>query len=287
MHARARAASVVLAVCLGCGGGAARAPVSDGAVASEGCRAGAFTAVRGARQEVVVGGERRSYLIDAPAGPADVPRPVVLVFHGFRSDAWNPRNGAGWPLLAERDGFIALHPDGHEGVRLLGTEGRGWDLAAGETRDAAFVAAVLDRIERERCVDRRRVFATGFSNGGFFASLLGCALADRIAAIAAVGGAHALPGCTPARPVPVLLLHGRADEVVEPALVRGARDWWSAAAGCTSTDAEGPCELQRGCRADVVFCLHPGGHVWPADATPRIWRFFQDHPQGAAQVPPG
>jgi polyhydroxybutyrate depolymerase len=271
--------AVALALLVGCGGGPRALEAPAGAVASSGCRAAAFPAITGQRADVVVDGERRSYLIDAPQGRGDVPLPVVLVFHGFRADATNLRNGAGWPELAAEEGFIAVHPDGHAGVRLLGTEGRGWDLAVGQTRDVKMVSALLDRLESERCVDRRRVFATGFSNGGFFASLLGCALADRIAAIAPVAGARALPGCTPARPMPVLLVHGRNDPVVEPSLVRAARDWWSEAAGCTGTDVEGHCETQRGCRAAVVFCEHSGAHVWPDDTTARIWRFFQDHPR--------
>src|SRR5439155_516486 len=82
--------------------------------------------------------------------------------------------------------------------------------------------------------DRRRIFATGMSNGGFFASLLGCELAARLAAVAPVAGALPLDGCVPARPVPVLLVHGRADRVVAPATARAARDWL-ACAGCCGT----------------------------------------------------
>ena len=211
----------------------------------------------------------------------DRPLPVVFVFHGFRADAADLRAGAGWAVLAAREGFIAVHPEGHDDVRLLGTVGRGWDMEPGETRDLEMVRALLDRLEAERCVDRRRVFATGMSNGGFFANLVGCGLATQIAAVAPVAGARPLPGCTPARPLPILLLHGRADRVIDPGLARDARDWWARANRCTGAVTVDGCEHQQGCAADVVLCEGGQGHAWPADATGRIWEFFRAHPRPA------
>src|SRR5262249_19948339 len=144
------------------------------------------------------------------------------------------------------------------------------------------VRSLLDAVERERCVDRRRVFATGMSNGGFFTNLLGCVLADRLAAIAPVAGAIPLGRCTAARPVPVLLIQGSADTVVSPAMVRAARDWWTGVDGCGAAEERDGCARYRGCTADVLYCEGPQGHVWPSDATERIWRFFQAHPRPAA-----
>jgi polyhydroxybutyrate depolymerase len=255
--------------------------VAAAAVAPEpsaGCRSGTRTRIRGERRTLVVAGEQRSYLVDAPSAPADRPLPLVLAFHGFRGDASGFRWWAGWGTRARAEGFIAVHPEGHDGVRLLGTTGRGWDLRPDETRDAGFVRALLDTLEEEHCVDRRRVFATGFSNGGFFASLLGCVLADRLAAVASVSGAMDLRACTPARPIPVLLIQGRKDRIVSVELVRGARDWWARAERCGRAEARAGCERFDGCMADVMYCEGPQAHRWPGDATRRIWSFFRTHP---------
>jgi polyhydroxybutyrate depolymerase len=253
---------------------AARVP----SLPSAGCHPGELPAVRGVRRRILVSGEHRRFIVDAPAAPADRPLPVVLSFHGFRGNASGQRWWTGWGRLARRAGFIAIHPEGHRGVRLLNTTGRGWDLMPTETRDAAFVRALLDALEAERCVDRRRVFATGMSNGGFFANLLGCELADRLAAIAPVAGGLDLRTCAPARPVAVLLVHGRADTVVRPVMVRGARDWWARADRCGAPAEHDGCEWFAECAADVVYCEGPQAHRWPGDATERIWRFFQAHP---------
>jgi polyhydroxybutyrate depolymerase len=246
--------------------------------ASPGCSGASAPAVRGERRQITVAGEERSYLLDAPASESAAPRPVVFAFHGFRGDAAGLRLGTGLATLAERERVILVTPEGHEGVQLLGTVGRGWDLGADETRDVAVVRALLDTLERERCVDRRRVYATGMSNGGFFASLVGCALADRIAAIAPVAGAMPLAGCMPARPVAVVLTFGRADNLVPPTMMRAGGSWWAKTDGCgTGHDRDG-CTAYEQCTADVVVCEGPQAHTWPPDTTERIWRFFVAHP---------
>jgi len=278
-----RLAALALVAVLGCRetvtppGDAEREAALVAPEPSAGCRPGPRPAVRGARGRLTAGGETREWLLDVPAGPGDRPLPVVLDFHGFRGNARQLRWWTGFAKLAHRAGFIAVHPEGHDGVQLLGTTGRGWDLRPGETRDLAFVRALLDDLERERCVDRRRIFATGMSNGGFFANLLGCLLADRLAAVAPVSGALALHGCTPSRPMPVLLIYGHGDRVVPPEMIEGARDWWASADGCGTAEERDGCLHYAGC--ELMSCAGTQGHWWPSDATGRIWRFFQTHPR--------
>ena len=286
---------VVMIVASACRGGPAgrsegdrRSPTVATAADAEpsaGCRPGVAAGLVGARRALVVDGVERSYLIDAAAGPGDVPRPLVLAFHGFRHYAAGLREGIGFATLAADGALVAVHPDGREGVELLGTSGRGWDTGPGETRDLAFVRALLDAVEAERCIDRRRIFATGFSNGGFLANLLGCQLADRLAAVAPVAGARALDDCRPAAPIPVLLFHGGADRVVPLRLSKAARAWWRRVDGCQPADeVRDGCVSANGCAADVVVCEGPQAHTWPRDATDRIWRFFQAHPRRAASI---
>lgn len=249
-------------------------------VPSAGCHPGEATALTGERRQVVVEGDPRSYLIDAPGGAADIPRPLVLAFHGFRHSAAGLRAGIGLAERAAAGAFVAVHPDGQEGVALLNQVGRGWDTRPEETRDLTFVRAMLDTIEQERCIDRRRIFATGFSNGAFLSNLLGCQLADRLAAVAPVAGARALDACQPATPLPILFFHGTADHVVPSRLTVAARAWWRRANHCGDGDEpRDGCQAARDCAADLVFCAGPQAHTWPPDATKRIWEFFQAHPR--------
>jgi polyhydroxybutyrate depolymerase len=263
-------ASLVLA----CGGSS---PVEHGGSAasepSAGCRPGTLPAVVGERRQLA----GRSYLVDAPAGPGDRPAPLVLALHGFRSGPEDMREGTGLAELARTDGVVVVYPRGHEGVELLGTTGVGWDMRPGETTDRDFLRALLDRLESERCIDRRRVYATGMSNGGFLASLLGCQLADRLAAVASVAGALDLEDCRPARPMPILLIYGSADNVVPPVLIRRGVAWWVARDACGAPVSSDGCTRWSSCAADVVACEGPQAHRWPADAAGRIWQFFAAH----------
>ena len=81
--------------------------------------------------------------------------------------------------------------------------------------DVAFLNQMLDQLALKYSVDTRRIYATGLSDGGFMALRVGCNMADRVAAIAAVGAA--MPKtmiCLPARAVPGLFINGTDDPVV-------------------------------------------------------------------------
>src|SRR5207237_1535521 len=80
--------------------------------------------------------------------------------------------------------------------------------------DANFVARNLDNRERVLNVDKKRVYATGMSNGAMMCYRLASELSDRIAAIAPVSGTIAMETYEPKAPVPVLHIHGTLDSLV-------------------------------------------------------------------------
>ncbi len=244
---------------------------------SAGCTRPPGAAIVERHGELQVSGDRRQYILDAPPSSADDPRPLILAFHGFGDNAPGFRQGLRLYDLGTRERVIVVHPHGRDDIHLMNHVGRGWDLVETGGRDQDFVEAIITEIESTRCVDRRRIFATGFSNGGLFSNLLACTLGDRLAAVTAVGGAAALDECTPSRPVPVLLLHGTADRVIDPAMVRRARDWWAQHNDCDTPRTEGECTSFDDCVADVELCEGPQAHRWPRDGIDRMWRFFAAH----------
>src|ERR1700758_5457310 len=81
--------------------------------------------------------------------------------------------------------------------------------------DISFFGQMLDLLEAKVSADPSRIYAIGLSEGGFMSLRLGCALGDRIAAVAAVGAA--MPKtmiCLPSRPVPLEMINGTSDRVV-------------------------------------------------------------------------
>ncbi len=255
------------------------------------------------------GGLSRSIRVHVPASyDPNVPTPVVLDFHGYTMSAQSQEDMTRFKTKADSAGFIAVHPDGTGSPR-------GWNAGAccgapatNNTDDIGFVMALLDQLEVRLCVDTRRVFSTGFSNGGFLSHRLACEQADRIAAIAPVAGMMGMSTCSPSRPVPVMHFHGTSDSIVpyNGGGLTGYRSaaetdaGWATRNGCDTATTESfasgdsRCMTHSGCDggAEVTLCtISGGGHTWPGggyfpgghittdlSATDAMWAFFVAHP---------
>jgi len=235
------------------------------------------------QRTVTVAGSERHYILEVPAAVTPgQPVPLILAFHGWGHSGEGVWKASRFRELRDTGPFLTAYPEGLP-VALLGNEARaGWEIKSLEgNRDLAFVNAMIDDIERSHCVDPRRIYASGFSNGGWLSHMLGCALSDRIAAIAPVGGGDLLVACTPERPVPVIIHHGTRDGVVPLAHARAASQGWARRNGCGEAVSEGNCQRYQGCRqgAEVIFCEEDIAHLWPPAATQRVWDFFARHPR--------
>ncbi|MEZ4258894.1 MAG: PHB depolymerase family esterase [Polyangiaceae bacterium] len=257
-----------------------------------------------------VGGRERVVHVHVP--PSYDPSrgtPVVLDFHGFNSNASQQRVLSGMPAKADAAGFIAIHAEGVGTPQSWNAGACCGDAASGSVDDVAFVGKLLDEAEKQLCVDKRRVFATGMSNGGFLSHRLACELSNRIAAVAPVAGVVGVASCTPARPMSVLQFHGTLDGLV-PYLGNPAQSFpsvadtvgaWAKRSGCADATRETfqkndvRCVTHDGCKdgAEVSLCtVTGGGHTWPGGfpvpalgyttptikATDMMWDFFVKHP---------
>jgi polyhydroxybutyrate depolymerase len=267
-------------------------------------------------------GRTRAYRVHVPPGyDASRPAPAVLAFHGFGSSEPEMESLTGLSTLADTEGFLAVYPRGLNAPELgVGPheDTRGWNGGAccyparGVSNDVAFVDALLADLDTRVCVDPRRTYAMGFSNGGFFSYRLACERASRFAAIAPVAGTEGATPCTPSRPVPVLAFHGTADAVIHyaggnnlgrfggayPSAEESVRRW-AGRNGCGSTAAQtyqqgdSTCVAYPGCTpesATVSLCTVQGGrHAWPGyagfnngtldlNATREAWKFFKERP---------
>jgi len=247
---------------------------------SAGCAAKSLATGRRIERQIEVGGMARRYILDVPDGvKPGLAVPLLFDFHGFGHSGAAVWKVSKFKDLAARQPFITVYPEG-EPVNLLGRKGTGWEIFRIEgNRELAFVRAMLGVLEAEYCIDRRRVFSTGFSNGGFLSHLLACAMSDRIAAIAPVGGGMLDLPCDSPRPVPVLIHHGRQDAIVPVSRAQRLRDHWVERNRCKAPQP-GDCSRYSECRdgAEVVYCEDDGSHHWPVVATERIWQFFETHP---------
>jgi polyhydroxybutyrate depolymerase len=227
---------------------------------------------------MMFGGEDREFRVHAPpAYDPEVATPVVLVLHGYLESNDDIENITQMTPEADDRGYIVVYPQGRSTSWNAGSCcGSSQQLGVD---DVGFINAMLDQIESDYCVDVKRVYSSGFSNGGMLSHRLACEAADRIAAIGPVSGTMALPTCTPSRPVPVQQFHGTSDFVVPynggvfgPASVPVTTADWVERNGCDATPTvtfdmgDATCETYSNCMAaaDVVLCtLDGGGHQWP------------------------
>jgi polyhydroxybutyrate depolymerase len=192
-------------------------------VPSSGCASPQGPSVTNQLQGLFVNGTARWYLLTtpslgtpgptagaaAPEGTAPVPRPLVLDFHGLAEGAALHSQLSGFGTLGQQDGFVVAFPEGS------GNPIR-WDTAdvSPSNPDLQYVAALLDALESNLCIDMSRVYASGFSDGAYMVSLLACTMANRFTAVGAVSGLQLPSPCAATRRVPVISFHGTADPIL-------------------------------------------------------------------------
>jgi len=185
-------------------------PADVPAVASAGC--GTPAPPTGQSTETMqAGGIERTYLQYIPEQAASGrPLPLVIDLHGYVEGAVIHALTSKLGEFGNTKGFITLTPDGTGSPKF-------WNAtqAEGVVDDVGYITALLDSVESSQCIDTRRVFVTGLSNGAFMTSRLACVLSSRLAAAAPVAGTLVFDDCTTTdRPVPVVSFHGTADTFV-------------------------------------------------------------------------
>ncbi|CAN5541096.1 hypothetical protein BH11CYA1_BH11CYA1_15110 [soil metagenome] len=129
---------------------------------------------------VMVDGLQRHFQVHVPASyDRSKAMPVVLIFHGLQMNGTMMVGMTGFNPVSDHNNFIAVYG---EGVNSRWSDGR----TSSGVDDVAYVVNLLDKLAKEVNIDRRRIYACGISNGGFFAQALACAIPDKIAAAGVV-----------------------------------------------------------------------------------------------------
>jgi polyhydroxybutyrate depolymerase len=188
----------------GAGAGDAEGPAAE---PSPGCGRGAPVAAGEERVTTASEGVERWYHRHVPpAHDGEAPVPLVLDLHGYLEGADAHKVHSDLGAYGDEQGFVTITPQGTgDPVR--------WDATV-DSADMAFIGDLLDEIGATLCIDERRIFVTGLSNGAFMTSAIACAYGDRIAAAAPVAGISDIEGCEPDRAVPVVAFHGTDDGFV-------------------------------------------------------------------------
>jgi polyhydroxybutyrate depolymerase len=276
-----------------------------------------------ALRSIIVNGTERTFIVHLPPAAATGQQelPVVFAFHGGGGNAENERRVSNFDPLADQKGFIVVYPNGSgrlEDKLLTWNGGNCCGYAVtNDIDDVAFVRQIVVELQSLARIDLKRIYATGFSNGGIFSYRLACDASDLIAAIAPVSGTQNYPGCQPREPISVIHFHGTADENlpynggsgpksvagVQFASVKESIDFWVNFDQCklppqTETNSNFQIDNFRNCTDGStieLYTIFGGGHAWPGSsgpagpggdqpvqsipATELIWQFFETHPK--------
>ncbi|WP_319500814.1 prolyl oligopeptidase family serine peptidase [uncultured Draconibacterium sp.] len=168
---------------------------------------------------VEVDGLERNYELFVPENYSEgKDYPVVFILHGGGGRAGRMPRFTNYRFneLAERDGFIAVYPNGYK---------KGWNDGDRDTLavarrlnidDVGFFDVMIDDLDKKLSIDRERVFACGISNGGFMVQRLALERSEVFKAIAVVAAnmSEDQQQIIPANPVSVLFICGTGDPLV-------------------------------------------------------------------------
>jgi poly(3-hydroxybutyrate) depolymerase len=179
---------------------------------------------------ITSGGIQRSFILHLPSASPAGNLPLLLGYHGRGSSAEEMQYTSEFDALADQYNFITVYPQslqiggdiqwnvyvddqpGHAGVP---------DPPAAPD-DIRFTRDIIDYLASNFSIDRGRVYASGFSNGGFMCYALSMLASDAIRAIAPVAGnlwgddkyVSQLVTSGTVKPIPVMHVHGTADDAV-------------------------------------------------------------------------
>jgi polyhydroxybutyrate depolymerase len=222
------------------------------------------------------------YMVHVPPSYDGTKRtPLVLNWHAFGSTAVEEQIYTGTDPVADADGFIIVYPNSPDKSWAAGACCANFDGGMPNRDDVGFARALVAEVSKTACIDSKRVYSTGMSNGGFMSHRLACEAADIFAAVAPVASNNGVANCQPSRPVPIIHFHGTTDKTIpydatdlsgEGVGVAEMMKRWATRNGCS----KGPettfqmgtvtCQTWSDCGegALVTLCTAEGTeHCWP------------------------
>lgn len=183
--------------------------------------------------------DRRYGMYFPPSYDGSTAMPLVVNIHGGCMDAASQMQEMNMRSLADANDFVLVYPEGvaEEGSEdcLIWNSGPYGDTQDNKATadDLGFFTLLIETLESDYAIDSDRIYATGFSNGGFMTHALACYQSDIFAAGAPVAGmitastdSSASMPCSPTGPMPMIHFHGTQDYSVPIDSAEYAVDYW-------------------------------------------------------------
>lgn len=177
-----------------------------------------------------LGGERPAALFVPDDYDARKAYPLLILLHGYSASGFAQDAYLSLSPRVTDEGFVFLRPDGtmnSEGYLFWNASPSCCDFENTGVDDVAYIRGLIAEAKAALNIDPDRVYLLGHSNGGFMSLRMACDASDQVTGILSIAGSIAretvdAAGCTPARPVSVVLVHGTLDSDIR---YDGSADW--------------------------------------------------------------
>jgi polyhydroxybutyrate depolymerase len=171
----------------GAGGSGTGGSATGGATGT--CPATTTLKVGDNNESITSGGESRTFIVRLPTDYTGTsPVPVVIDFHPLGGTGSSQEGSSGWKAKCDSVGCIAVFPDSSKKAG-----DNSWNAGyccdnaeKNQINDVQFARDIIKYLETNTCVDPKRIYASGGSNGGGMTYRMACEAADVIAAVAPV-----------------------------------------------------------------------------------------------------
>lgn len=157
-----------------------------------------------------------SYILRVPMGVDVTQRtPLLIHWHALGSSPEEARMVTSIDAKVDAANWLVVYPRSPD---------KSWDVGScctatvgGQSRDEeVFARELIADIQTKACVDTKRIYTNGFSNGGMISQFLACKMTDVFAASAPMGSTLTIDQamCSPSRAIPIFMINGTADPLV-------------------------------------------------------------------------
>ena len=157
------------------------------------------------------GGMARDYVLHIPPSyDGTTALPLVFDVHGYTSFATEQLMRSKWDQMADKEHFVLIDPDG-----INKSWNAGNCCGSNNVDDVTFFRDMVKKASAELCIDTKRVYVSGHSNGGAMTYRLACEAPDIFAAANPVCGWMGITNCKPSRPIAMLEIRAFNDTTVQ------------------------------------------------------------------------
>ncbi|MFK7951158.1 MAG: PHB depolymerase family esterase [Saprospiraceae bacterium] len=246
-------------------------------------------------------GMMRNYLLYLPENIQENAA-LIFVLHGYTGTAERLMEHSKFNALADKHGFVVCYPKGvNDKYRNSHWDA---DLEISETDDVGFLSNLAKALQEKYELNVNRTFVCGMSNGGYMSYTLACRASKTFRAVASVTGTMSEKtwnDCENAASIPILQIHGIADDVVpidgsmttddgwgNAPKMDSIMDFWANKNHCLIKDttfvtSKTNAYLYQNCvdsNEVWYYKIEDYGHSWPVkedanfEASEVIWTFF-------------